>query len=109
MRMHVVRSVLEWLRGAYPTSIPDKDHFALLAVLRRRLTEEEIDEVVALSIERAHESPDRHINHDRVRTLLARKVREEPSDEDMTRVSQCLEHGGWPSIDSIVASTDDDG
>lgn len=60
--------------------------------------------MVALSIERAHESPDRHINHDRVRTLLARKIREEPSDEDMTRVSQCLEHGGWPSIDSTVAS-----
>lgn len=72
MRKHALRSVLDWLRSGYPEGIPDKDHSALLAVLQRRLTDDEIDEVIHLSVESAHETPDWHIDYDRVRALVAR-------------------------------------
>lgn len=106
MRKHLVRSVLDWLRSGYPEGIPDQDHFALLAVLRRRLTDDEIDDVITLSMERAHETPDRHIDYERVRTLVARKLHEDPSEEDMKRVAQRLESGGWPRTDTADSSSD---
>ncbi|MBT2269676.1 MULTISPECIES: DUF3349 domain-containing protein [Rhodococcus erythropolis group] len=100
MSRHPLRSVLDWLRGGYPEGVPDKDHFALLAVLRRRLTDAEIDEVIALSMERAHETPDRYIDYERARALVAGKLHEEPSEEDMHRVVRRLESGGWPGTDT---------
>jgi len=108
MSRHPLRSVLDWLRGGYPEGVPDKDHFALLAVLRRRLTDAEIDEVIALSMERAHETPDRHIDYERARALVAGKLHEEPSEEDMHRVVQRLESGGWPGTDTDSSGTDTD-
>lgn len=93
---HPVRTVLDWLRSGYPEGIPEKDHFALLAVLRRRLSEDELEAVVALSIERAHERPRRRIDDDHVRAVMADVVQEEPSEDDVARVSARLAAGGWP-------------
>lgn len=92
---HPLKAVLDWLRGAYPEGIPDTDHFALLAVLRRRLSEEELDAVVSLSIEHAHETPRRRIDYSRVRAVMADVLREDPSEEDIERVCRRLEEGGW--------------
>lgn len=64
MPKYSLRSVLDWLRAGYPEGIPAKDHFALLAVLRRRLTDEEIAEVCEMSIATAHEHPERHVDYD---------------------------------------------
>ncbi len=102
---HPVKAVLDWLRSGYPEGIPEKDHFALLAVLRRRLGDDEMDQVVAMSVERAHETPDRHIDYVRVRDLIAGTIDEEPSEEDIERVSRRLEEGGW----SLVPSDSHDG
>ncbi|MGG7104968.1 hypothetical protein V2B23_29485 [Rhodococcus sp. 24CO] len=48
--------------------MPEKDHFALPAVLRRGLSNDAIDQVVALSVEHAHETLDRHIDYARPRS-----------------------------------------
>lgn len=92
---HPLKAVLDWLRSGYPEGIPEKDHFALLAVLRRRLSDDEIVQVVTLSVEHAHETPDRHVDYARVREVVAGIIREEPSEEDMERVTSRLEEGGW--------------
>ncbi|MBT2274152.1 DUF3349 domain-containing protein [Rhodococcus enclensis] len=92
---HPLKAVLDWLRSGYPEGVPEKDHFALLAVLRRRLSDDEIDQVVALSVEHAHQTPDRHIDYVRVRELIEGTIREEPSEEDLERVSRRLEEAGW--------------
>lgn len=102
---HPVKAVLDWLRSGYPEGIPEKDHFALLAVLRRRLSDVEIDQVVAMSVERAHENSDRHIDYARVRDLIAGITDEEPSEEDIERVSRRLEEGVW----SLAPSDSHDG
>lgn len=93
---HPVKTVLDWLRSGYPEGIPEKDHFALLAVLRRRLSEDELEALVALSIEHAHETPRRRIDYDHVRAVMADVLREEPSEDDVARVSARLAAGGWP-------------
>ncbi|MHA6738495.1 DUF3349 domain-containing protein [Rhodococcus erythropolis] len=75
--------------------MPEKEDFALLSVLRRGLSNDEIDQVVALSVEHASETPDWHINCARVREVVVGSIREEPSEEDIERVSCRLEEGGW--------------
>ncbi|KJF23092.1 DUF3349 domain-containing protein [Rhodococcus sp. ACPA4] len=99
MSKYSLRSVLDWLRAGYPEGIPDKDHFALLAVLRRRLTDEEIEQVVAMSIESAHEVPDRHVDYDTLRAIIEGILHEESSEEDVERVTARLRAGGWPVFD----------
>ena len=86
MSKYSLRSVLDWLRAGYPEGIPAKDHFALLAVLRRRLTDEEIAQVVELSIATAHERPDRHVDYDTLKKIIAGVLHEEPTEEDVERV-----------------------
>lgn len=39
-------SVLGWLREGYPQGVPAQDYVPLLALLRRRLTEDEIAQIV---------------------------------------------------------------
>lgn len=93
-----LRSVLDWLRDVYPEGIPTKDHFALLAVLGRRLTDEEISEIIELSIATAHEHPERHVDYDALQAIIAGVIREEPTEEDMARVTERLEASGWPVV-----------
>ncbi|RDI33827.1 uncharacterized protein DUF3349 [Rhodococcus sp. AG1013] len=93
-----LRSVLDWLRAGYPEGIPAKDHFALLAVLGRRLTDEEIGQIVELSIETAHEHPDRHVDYDALKSIIAGVIREQPTEEDIARVTERLAAGGWPVV-----------
>ena len=35
-------NVLHWLHEGYPEGVPPKDYFAVLALLKRSLTEEEV-------------------------------------------------------------------
>lgn len=62
------RAVLDWLRAGYPEGIPAKDHFALLAVLKRRLTDEELLE----AIETAAATASEHRNDRSITTPCAR-------------------------------------
>ena len=106
MSKYSLRSVLDWLRAGYPEGIPDKDHFALLAVLRRRLTDEEIEQVVSMSIESAHEEPDRHVDYDTIRAIIEGILNEEPSEDDVDRVTERLRAGGWPVIEDVDADNE---
>ena len=38
----VLENVLGWLHRGYPEGVPQKDYFALLALLKRSLTEDEV-------------------------------------------------------------------
>ena len=40
-----VSSLIQWLRAGYPHGMPSQDYIPLMAVLRRRLGEEEIQDV----------------------------------------------------------------
>ncbi|SKK67939.1 Protein of uncharacterised function (DUF3349) [Mycobacteroides abscessus subsp. massiliense] len=43
----IIGSILSWLSAGYPDGVPPTDRFPLLALLRRTLTEEQVQEVVA--------------------------------------------------------------
>ena len=112
MSKYSLRSVLDWLRAGYPEGIPAKDHFALLAVLRRRLTDDEISQVVELSVATAHEHPERHVDYDTLEKIIAGVLHEEPTAEDVARVTERLTSGGWPVVatdDTATTSLQDSG
>lgn len=107
MAKYSLRSVLDWLRAGYPEGIPPKDHFALLSVLRRRLTDDDISRILDLSIATAHEHPERHVDYDTLRKIITGVLQEDPTQEDIDRVTEHLVAGGWPVVSAEEADADE--
>jgi hypothetical protein len=88
----LVQRVLDWLRIGYPEGVPSADYIPLLALLRRRLSEEEIVEVAqALRIEAGD---DGEISSIDARVIMSRVLNDLPSEEDLARVREHLERVG---------------
>lgn len=101
--MHpLISTVIGWLRNGYPDGVPPKDYFPLLAVLQRKLTDEEIREVVDALIADVS-TP---IEVEEIEETIVRLAGESPSDDDVRRVAVHLAAGGWPLADP--ESIDDD-
>ena len=88
----VISSVLNWLRKGYPDGVPTKDYFPLLALLRRRLTETELDQIVEELTVSGHLPADRSA----VLATIERVAQQEPTDEDLSLVAGRLAAAGWP-------------
>ena len=94
-RQSAVRRVADWLRAGYPVGVPEHDYVALLALLRRKLTEDEVHEVADWVI-LLH--PD-GATEEAVGAQIGALLREEPSESDVARVSARLAVVGWPLAD----------
>ena len=82
-------SVLGWLREGYPQGVPAQDYVPLLALLRRRLTEDEIAAIVKeLDVEGRVpiDSADIGASITKVTDAL-------PSEDDINRVREHLPAG----------------
>jgi hypothetical protein len=85
-----LNSVVSWLRAGYPEGIPPTDTFPLLALLTRRLGN---DELVIV----AHELLDRGDFDDvDIGVAISKLTDELPSEEDVERVRIRLAAHGWP-------------
>lgn len=92
-RPGLVGRVVDWLRAGYPAGLPDTDFVALVALLRRRLSDEEVRAVSRHLLENGMLSADR-ID---IGSAVAMVTSEMPSDEDVDRVRHYLSDHGWPS------------
>lgn len=108
---NVALRVLHWLEAGYPDGIPRQDRFPLVALLRRRLTDEQTRQIAAdLTAPGAVETRgDDPITADEIERLVERQLRESPSPEDVARVSARLAAGGWPLADSLDGPAGEDG
>ena len=84
--------VLGFLRVGYPDGVPYADQVPLLALLRRRLSD---DEVVALAEELAATGA-LPVDGTDIRVAITKLTNEMPSAEDTARVKQLLIDAGWP-------------
>lgn len=84
-----MNSIVSWLRAGYPQGVPERDYIPLLALLARRLTNEEI-EAVAHELGRQGDLID---NAD-IATLITRVTNELPRSEDIERVRGQLATAG---------------
>lgn len=100
---NVATRVLNWLEAGYPDGIPRQDRFPLVALLRRRLSDEQTREIVRdLTTPGALETRgDDPITQEEIEELVQRQLRESPSEDDVARVSARLAAAGWPLADSL--------
>ena len=89
------RSVLDWLREGYPSGVPAKDYIPLIALLRRRLTEDEVREIAAEIAEQVpHGGSDASTE---IGVHITKLTDALPSDEELARVEKHLtQFHGWP-------------
>ncbi|MCM6763437.1 DUF3349 domain-containing protein [Rathayibacter sp. ZW T2_19] len=88
----LVTRIVRWLRAGYPAGLPEQDFVPLVALLRRRLTDEEVAEVAA-GLDAEGALPASRID---VAAAIARITSELPSDVDVERVRRSLAERGWP-------------
>ena len=99
----VINRVLNWLEVGYPDGIPRPDRFPLVALLRRRLTEEQTREVIeqltaGTVMEGRGDDP---ITAEEIENLIQLHLREAPSHGEVARVSAKLAAAGWPLADPL--------
>ena len=89
----VLDNVLGWLHQGYPEGVPQKDYFALLALLKRSLTEEEVVKA-AQSILKSTDSDE--VTEAAIRTAVQAVIDKEPNPEEIHQVASRLASVGWP-------------
>ncbi len=93
---HVLAKIVAFLRTGYPEGVPRTDYIPLLALLPRRLSE---DEVVAVGSELAAREM-MPIEGTDIRVAITKITGALPSETDIDRVKRQLEASGWPIRDS---------
>jgi hypothetical protein len=88
-----LNSIVSWLRAGYPEGVPSTDTFPLLALLSRRLTDDEIKAVAKELMQR-----DQFDSAD-IGVMITRIKDELPSTEEVERVRARLAAKGWPLDD----------
>jgi hypothetical protein len=89
-----LNSVVAWLRAGYPEGIPPTDYFPVLALLSRRLSNDEVKTVAHELIQRGD------FDHVDIGVLITQLTDELPAPEDVERVRERLVAKGWPLDDA---------
>lgn len=85
--------IAAWLNAGYPEGVPGPDRVPLLALLTRRLTNDEVKTVAQDLIDRGQ------FDHIDIRVLITGITDELPRSADVERVRQRLAVQGWPLDD----------
>ena len=87
-----LQRVVAWLREGYPAGVPEQDYVALLALLRRRLTDDEVEAIGQELVAQGLAPPDPAD----IATSITRVTEELPSETDIERVRDHLAFRGFP-------------
>ena len=88
----LVARFVAFIRSGYPHGVPQTDYIPLLALLRRRLSD---DEVAAVATQLAARG-EMNIDAADIGAAIIRITDELPSLADLERVQRRLEAIGWP-------------
>jgi hypothetical protein len=88
-----LNNVLGWLHEGYPEGVPPKDYFALLALLKRSLTEDEVVKA-AQSVLKSTESDE--VTEAEIHKAVQAVIDKEPNPEEIQQVAARLASVGWP-------------
>ncbi|WP_111511236.1 DUF3349 domain-containing protein [Mycobacterium kyogaense] len=95
--------IVAWIAAGYPEGVPGADRVPLLALLRRRLTDDEVKAVVAaLTAGResnAGPAGPSGIDTVDIGVLITQITDDLPSPDDVERVRERLAAKGWPLDD----------
>ena len=83
-------SIVNWLRAGYPDGVPPTDYFPLLALLRRRLSDDEVKMVTKDLLRR------NGFDEIDIGVAITQMIDELPAPDDVERVRNRLAAKGWP-------------
>ena len=86
----MLQAVIDFVRKGYPQGVPEHDYLPLFALLRRRLSEDEVT-AIATALATDAQSP----NAAAIGEAIARLIQETPSEADVDRVRNRLSAAGW--------------
>ncbi|MGP4055625.1 DUF3349 domain-containing protein [Mycobacterium sp. 4D054] len=86
-------NILGWLHQGYPQGVPQTDYFALLALLARTLTEDEVIKV-AQTVLKGNDSDT--VTPEEIRAAIHLVTDKEPNPEEVHQVAARLASVGWP-------------
>ena len=89
-----LNSVVAWLRAGYPDGIPPTDYFPVLALLSRRLSNDDVKLVARELMQRGD------FDHVDIGVLITQLIDELPAPGDVERVRERLAAKGWPLDDA---------
>jgi hypothetical protein len=89
----VMDNVLAWLHDGYPEGVPPKDYFALLALLKRSLTEDQVVKA-AQTVLKGTDSDS--VTDREIRGAIQQVTEKEPNPEEIHQVASRLASVGWP-------------
>lgn len=85
--------IVAWITAGYPEGVPGPDRVPLLALLRRRLTDDEVKAVAEALITRSE------FDQVDIGILITEITDELPTPDDIERVRKRLAAKGWPLDD----------
>jgi Protein of unknown function (DUF3349) len=90
----MLQKIVDFVRKGYPQGVPQHDYLPLLALLRRRLTDQEVaslaDDLVLVGTgEQASAA---------IAEAIRNATHEPPSDADIERVRTLLKDAGWDPL-----------
>jgi ribonuclease I len=89
----ILDNVLTWLHKGYPEGVPQKDYFALLALLKRSLTEDEVVKA-AQSVLKSIDGDT--VTEAEIHAAVEKVIEKEPNPEEIHQVASRLASVGWP-------------
>jgi hypothetical protein len=98
----VIAKIVNFLRAGYPQGVPPTDTFALLALLRRRLSDDEVVQIATQLIEHG----DLPIQATDIRVMITKITDQMPSPDEVERVKNYLETIGWPITEEFPPAPD---
>ncbi|CDO09557.1 DUF3349 domain-containing protein [Mycolicibacterium cosmeticum] len=94
--------IVAWLNAGYPEGVPGPDRVPLMALLTRRLSNDEVKAVAQDLVDRGE------FDHIDIGVLITQITDELPREEDVERVRNRLAATGWPLDDPRDTDTADD-
>ena len=91
----ILDNVLHWLHEGYPEGVPPKDYFALLALLKRSLTEEEVVKAAQAILK---STTGDSVTEDEISAAVQAVIDKEPNPEEIHQVAARLASVGWPLV-----------
>ena len=82
--------IVAWITSGYPEGVPGPDRVPLFALLRPRLTDDEVKTVAQALMDRGE------FDHVDIGVLITQMTDELPAPEDVERVRNRLAAKGWP-------------
>jgi hypothetical protein len=89
----ILSNIVGWLRAGYPQGVPEADYIPLLAILTRRLTDDEVQQITGRLVD-IGVLP---VGMTDIGVMITKVTDEMPLETDVQRVRDRLESGGWPT------------